>query len=297
MEKYMRKEYIIFLKEEFTKVVVAEDKFRDEIKGKTCGTWKFMFDHYSKECKYVFLMANMCAMTFFNIPEVYPLLFMVKNEHDQDEIQTARLMISIWFIIQFLIGMANLKYRWNKYRKSNFLFGVCAMGISWIACCISYSQGSYWFAKFHPLTICIVNGFSLVTTFYTMTSEICDPLVASFCYGTFLVGNSVISLLSPFWCENPDNLQWYSLSVGLLTLILFTLGIFGLIETQGLEKKDIYDILRGKTTRKIAIEAKRQRLKDIKANLIEVQPMGSLDDVEDNVSGGENGINNMNGPK
>jgi MFS family permease len=68
MMTYMKEENIIFLFENFKKLILEEDQFTADIKSqkKSCGFLRFMCQHYSKEFVYGVVVGLFTAFTSFN---------------------------------------------------------------------------------------------------------------------------------------------------------------------------------------------------------------------------------------
>lgn len=57
--------------------------------------------------------------------------------------------------------------------------------------------------------------------------------------------------------KKTEHLKWLSIIVGLVTSFFVITGYFYMIETEGLEKEDIYYILRGQKTREECLKVRR----------------------------------------
>lgn len=73
------------------------------------------------------------------------------------------------------------------------------------------------------------------------------------------------------------------MAIGIFTLIQFGFGCWYLIETQGLEKKDIHELLRKKRTRKELLQDKANLMTKIKKRLTQVASLNENDELKNKI--------------
>jgi hypothetical protein len=155
------------------------------------------------------------------------------------------LMLVCWI----LSGFIGMKFHLTKYRKTSFLGGLTVLGFNWIFMAISYYCDSYVYPIIAGFVITISAGSQFFVSFYTIISEVCGSSLYSQAIGAFLISNFCLLQIGPYIINDISNFAPWSLFNGFLCLTCASIGYFYMIETQGLEKKDIYDLLRGRRTR------------------------------------------------
>lgn len=99
-------------------------------------------------------------------------------------------------------------------------------------------------------------------------SEVCPTTITAISYGSFLITNFIIIFLTPYLIQSENNYRWFALGVGLISLSCTLFGSLYLVESQGLEKTDIYKLLRKERTREELLHDKQSDLKRIKTKLL-----------------------------
>jgi hypothetical protein len=154
-------------------------------------------------------------------------------------------MLVCWIVA----GVIGMKFHLTKYRKTSFLGGLTVMGFNWILMGISYYFDSYVYPIIAGFVITISAGAQFFVSFYTIISEVCGSTLYSQAIGAFLIANFCLLQIGPYIINDKGNFAPWSLFNGFLCLTCASIGYIYMIESQGLEKKDIYDLLRGRRTR------------------------------------------------
>jgi len=100
--------------------------------------------------------------------------------------------------------------------------------------------------------------------FYTMILEVCGDKLYTISVSAYMVYNTCLSYVSPFLVQSPEYYASYCLGTSILVLCLSFFGLYYIVETQGLEKNNVYDILRNKITRAEALENNKNEIANIK---------------------------------
>ena len=134
---------------------------------------------------------------------------------------------------------------------------------------ISYTSNphTYLYPKIGGFIQAAVVGSAAIATFYVIIVDVCSQSLVAIGQGGFLGGMVVVAFAYPFIIEGHEHdlekktkhLQWLSISMGCLTSFFVITGYFYMIETEGLEKADIYYILRGQKTREQCIQERNLR--------------------------------------
>ena len=137
------------------------------------------------------------------------------------------------------------------------------MSLNWLAMAVSYYFDSFIFPKIAGFVIAIVGGLTFMPTYYAITAEICGE---GLLFGSLLsncFANAITNFIGPYVLTS-KNMYGIWCFINLVICLFFTVfGYFYLIETQGLEKQDIYDILRKIKTRKEVLDERKKQMKKI----------------------------------
>ena len=292
MKKYMKEEYLEYLFVSFHKVIDMEKEQYDiyankiSLNGKKiskCGYFCNLQKLYNKELQYGSVVALLTSMNFFNAYQSYLLVIIVEDQDDEAQVEVARTLQMTAYVWMGISGLINIIFNLNKYRKVNFLIGIFILGIGWIGCSIAFSYNNFLYAKILLYVLAGLLGASFQATFYTILSEVCNPTILAFSCGIFGVGNYFCVLITPYLIKQVSNYKWYFLAIGIFTLIQFGFGCWYLIETQGLEKKDIHELLRKKRTRKELLQDKANLMTKIKKRLTQVASLNENDELKNKI--------------
>lgn len=140
---------------------------------------------------------------------------------------------------------------------------------------VSFANNSYFLAKIGDILLAIIDSIWIQAGFSAMINDICNPDLIAFSNGFSSLGNASSIFITRFLIDNQDNYVYFSFFVS--GLIIFSMCIFNkyMIETQKLEKTDIYQILRGLATREECIEKNKKIIDSIKQ-----EKKSKLEDIE-----------------
>ena len=85
-------------------------------------------------------------------------------------------------------------------------------------------------------------GLSFLNTFFTIMAEVCGADLVFIVMLAFLLGNSVVFYIAPYILTSTENYGHWCIGNAVICLSFTIFGYFYMIETQGLEKMDIYDL-------------------------------------------------------
>ena len=88
-----------------------------------------------------------------------------------------------------------------------------------------------------------------MATYFTMVTESCISSITGISYGAYVFANFALLFVTPYIIDNQNNQALYSLFMGINILLCTLFGWYYIVETQGLEKSEIYEVLRGNKTR------------------------------------------------
>lgn len=136
----------------------------------------------------------------------------------------------------------NVKCNLNKYRKTNYLIGHGIVGLNWLFMALSYYSDSYIYPKIAGFLVAACCGGSFMVTYYAMVSEVCGASIIFISILTFLMANFLIMQVAPYILTTQNNYGSWCLGNSIISILWTLFGCYYFIETQGLEKKDVYDI-------------------------------------------------------
>ena len=263
---HIKPEYSVFMIDNIQSLQKKEEDSQKEVGDKSFAFLRQIYNIYFYEFIYAtilsFMMSSVYLIDFWTIYFV----ILLKNKGDFNSKATAKayaFAMKMWQIISGLIG---LKFKFSKYRKSVFVLGVFLYALNWFTLGMFFYNNSDAYTIPFGFILCSIEG-SMFLHFYTIVIETCGENLYSFAVCAYQMMNSMVSGTTPFFItdvENYGNICMFS------TVKLVIIGIFSLwflIETQGLERKYIYEIIRGKTTRAQALIDTRNDINKIKEDI------------------------------
>ena len=242
LRSYMKETQATFMIKNYNEILEKEKQQSEKTKGRKCGNIRFLFTYYNKEAIYGIILGLVTAFGMLNSYLQFQLTLIVKDDDNDDELQTAKLLSA--FIVLFLIifKFINIVSNLNKYRKMNYLIGHGIMGLNWLGMGISYYFDSFTFPKFCGFIFVAACGLSFDTTYYTMMAEVCGANLVFISFLAYLLGNFLICFIAPYILTSHQSYGYWCLGNGVICLSCTIFCYFYLIETQGLEKGDIFDL-------------------------------------------------------
>jgi len=268
MERYLSdKKKIDFAIENVKKMIDIEVKEDEKAKatGKNCAE----FRTYDKEFWYALFMGQATAYCGFQGFLMFNLVFINRDEDNDSDLSLCRILGCLFIVNEIIFRLFINAFNVNKYRKTNYLVGHTILALNWFAMGISYSTDSdtYLYPKIGGFILSACVGSAAIATFYVIITDVCSQSLCAIGQGGFLGGMVVVSFAYPFIIEGhhdnlkkkTEHLKYLSFTMGAITSLFIITGYFYMIETEGLEKEDIYYILRGIKTREECLKARRAR--------------------------------------
>ena len=204
----------------------------------------------SKELVYVIVLGISIAWNMFTGYLGYIMLLGLKDPSNVEEMNTLKVIMLFWPFIWVIALLFNMRFSINEYRKKNYVIGLLAVSIMWLTMGWSYSFDSFWLPKFAGVWLHIFLGLSLVSTYFAMINDVGDETLIAISIGVAYFGNFIIMFAMPYLIANQQNYKYFSFGAGVLTLGIAIFLWFFLLETKGLEKADVFQLLRKLKTRK-----------------------------------------------
>lgn len=255
MEKYMADQEVLEFTVENVKKMIAIEEADTK---RTGGGFLAEIKTYKKEFWMALFMGQATAYCGFQGFLMFNLVFINKDEDNKSDLSLCRILGCLFIVNEILFRTFINMWNINKYRKTNYLVGHTILAINWFAMCYSYSTNPdvYTYPKVGGFILAAVVGGAAIATFYVIITDICSQSLCAVGQGGFLGGMIIVTFCFPFIIEGhtdldvkTKNLQWLTMGMGIVTSLFTITGYFYMIETEGLEKEDIYFILRGKKTR------------------------------------------------
>ena len=153
--------------------------------------------------------------------------------------------MKIWLIF---VGVIGAKYKITQYRKKAYCTGLFLLSFNWIMMAFFFSNNSFAYTIPAGYFVATLEGTCFMP-FYAMILEVCGENLYTISLTAYMISNSILSFYSPSLIPDKSYYSTYCFCTGILVLCLALAGYFLIIETQGLERKDVWDILRKRKTR------------------------------------------------
>jgi len=263
LSSYIKPEHVTFMINSYKKIEETEKDLQAKSQKKWYSVVTDIYNNYFYELRYALLFSmiqSLCSMISFNS---FYLLFAVENKKDADSLQWAKFnstIMKVWLMVAGIIGM---KYKINKFRKRIYVLGLVILTINWFILALFFFNGSYAYSIPMGYVVSTMEATCFMP-FYTMILEVCGDQLYTFSISAYAVYNGCIAAVSPWFIQTPENYASYCLGTSFIVCCLAIFGFYFILETQGLEKKDVFDILRKKITREQALENNRIEIAKIK---------------------------------
>ena len=157
----MKEWQAVFMIENYKHEIESEKQKYEKIKGQKCGKIRFLVSYYNKEFTYGIILAIVTALTMLNSYLQLQLILMIKDDNDDAEVNTAKILSVLMFFLLFSCQYVLAVFNLNKYRKTNYLIGHGSIGLLWLGMGISYYFGSFLFAKISAPLFSVALGLSV----------------------------------------------------------------------------------------------------------------------------------------
>ena len=144
-------------------------------------------------------------------------------------------------VIYVFTQLMNLAFNLNKYRKANYLIGSGLAGLNWLGMAISYYFGSFGYPKLSGFVLAIAAG-CFIPTSYCIMAEVCGANLVSYSLLANLLTVFICNYIGPYILTSNDVYGYWCAGNAFLCLSATLFCWFYLIETHGLETKDIFDL-------------------------------------------------------
>ena len=259
----MKESQAIFMFNNQKENVDNEKQKYEKTKGRKCGKIRFLISHFHKEFVYGILLGLVTSLSLQVSYRQFFLTFMVKDDHDDAELKTSKVLAVFIALFMIICQLILIVFNLNRLRKNNYLIGHGIFGLTWLGMGISYYFGSYIFPKIAGFIFYGALGMSYYSTYFTMIAEVCGADLVFSSLLAFMLCNSAICFVAPYIITSTENNARWSVGAAVISLSATIFCYFYMIETQGLEKKDIYDLQRKNKTREQILEERKNELNKI----------------------------------
>ena len=260
---YVKPEHTTFMLNNYKKLEENEKELQEQTKIKNCGSMAVIYNNYYDELKYALLFSMVHSLSSLTSYNSFYLLFAVQDKKDAGSLQWAKFNSTIMKIWLIVIGVIGVRYQINKFRKRIYVIGLFSQTLNWFLLSVFFFNESYAYTIPGGYILATLEGTCFIP-FYTMILEVCGDKLYTISLCAYMLYNTCLSYVSPFLVQSPENYASYCQGTSLLVLCISIFGLFYIVETQGLEKKDVYDILRNKLTRKQALINNQNEIANIK---------------------------------
>lgn len=250
---YIKPSHTIFMMNCYAKIENDENEFLKKTRGKSCGTIKMWINCYLYELIYGFIFSAIHSQTSLTSFNSFYLLFAVEDRTDKNNIAWAKFNSTCFKIWLLVIGIIGARFQITKYRKKAYCTGLILLSINWFVMSMFFYNDSFSYTIPGGYVVATLEGTCFMP-FYSMILEVCGEHLYTISLTAYMLFNTILSLISPSLIPDKSYYASYCLCTGVLVLILCVFGLFYIVETQGQERKDVWDIQRKKKTRKQALK-------------------------------------------
>ena len=116
------------------------------------------------------------------------------------------------------------------------------LGLNWLGMGISYYFDSFVYPKIAGFVFAAACGLGFVSTFVLMMCEVCGADLLFIGLFMFLISNFTILEIAPYILTSTENYGHWCIGNAAICLSITLFCSYYFIETEGLERKDIFDL-------------------------------------------------------
>lgn len=161
---------------------------------------------------YFSMFHSLSSLTSFNS---FYLLFAVENRNDKPRVAWAKLnstFMKIWLLI---VGIAGAKFQITRYRKTAYSIGLFLLAINWLIMSIFFYNNSFAYTIPGGYVVATLEGTCFMS-FYAMVLEVCGEDLFTFSVSAYMIYNTMLSTVSPFFIPDPSYYASYCLGTGIM---------------------------------------------------------------------------------